>query len=125
MVPVGVIRPMVSEPAVLSPNQTLPSGPAVTDPAQHPAGIGKSVSTPVGVILPMLPRVANHRLPSEPVAIPFGLPWERPNWVTTPAGVIRPMAPGLLTPGGGDSVNQTLPSGPAVIDTGWRFVDTG
>jgi len=42
---------------------------------------------------------------------------EPPNWVTTPAVVIRPICPVVLAPPP-NSVNQRLPSGPAVIPAG-------
>src|SRR5262245_37720131 len=98
-------------------NQRLPSGPAVMRvgvvPGVMPAE--NSVTTPVGVIRPILFASVNQRLPSGPRVIPTGLllgvmPAE--NSVITPAGVIRPI---LLVP---VSVNQRLPSGPAVISAG-------
>jgi hypothetical protein len=78
-----------------------------------------SVITPEGVIFPMafvVPRSANHTLPSGPSVIPFGLlPGNSPTVysVTAPVGVIRPIAAGTLW-----SVNHTLPSAPAVIPYG-------
>src|SRR3954471_7739064 len=78
--------------------------------------------TPAGVIRSMraLPDASfsgNHRLPSEPTAMPSGLHVVEShvvgeaNSVIAPAGVTRPTA---FSPG---SVNHTLPSGPAVTFT--------
>src|SRR5215468_2063503 len=102
-----------------SPNQRLPSGPAVIRTG-WPLGVmpaENSVTTPAGVIRPIrLPLVSvNQRLPSGPAVISAGwllgvMPAE--NWVTTPAGVIRP----IRLPSA--SVNQRLPSGPRVIPSG-------
>src|SRR5436189_1593237 len=88
------------------------------DPA--PLGIGYSVITPAGVILPIwLPKFCvNHKLPSGPAVIPTGklvFPYGvlgalRIGYsVITPVGVILP----ILFPMA--SVNHRLPSGPAAI----------
>src|SRR5205823_3889108 len=79
--------------------------------------MGNSVTTPLGVIRPILFTVysVNQRLPSGPDAMsPDELPLGMRNSVTTPLGVMRPILFGPLL----SSANQTLPSGPAVISLG-------
>src|SRR5262245_11622342 len=76
--------------------------------------MGNVVIWPAGVIRPMaglleMARVLNHRLPSGPVVITPGFPMGDVNSVTWPLGAMRPILPAT------GSVNQTLPSGPAVI----------
>src|SRR5258706_10013627 len=80
----------------------------------QPLGIANSVTFPPGVIRPMLQELVNQRLPSEPGAIPLGVPYPPGSGysVTLPCRVIFPIWFVLL------SVNQRLPSGPAVIHCG-------
>ena len=76
-----------------------------------------SVTVPPGVIRATRRRLLsmNHRMPSDPVAIPAGtlsraIPAE--NSLTTPVGLIRPTRLPCA------SVNQRWPSGSAVIPDG-------
>ena len=114
--PAGVIRPTL--PADSSVNQMLPSGPAAMLSAPLLAvGIGCSVMTPAGVMLPIrLPPTpsANHRLPSAPAAIPCGSEegLGRVNSVKAPEVVTRP------TRLPADSANHRAPSGPAARPIG-------
>src|SRR5437660_1682272 len=74
--------------------------------------MGNSVTTPLGVIRPILFTVysVNQRLPSGPDAMsPDELPLGMRNSVTTPLGVSRPIVLAL------SSVNQRVPSGSEVI----------
>jgi hypothetical protein len=136
IVPDGVIFPIAGGlPA--SVNHRLPSGPAAM-----PIGwlFGVSWGEPYWVIAPVdgliipirpgLPDSVNHRFPSGPAVMPIGwllggsgLPGGGPGWgysVIAPEGVIFPIAGGLLA-----TVNQTLPSGPAVMPSGSPVPVTG
>src|SRR5215469_1250643 len=87
-------------------------------------GIGNSVRTPSGVILPILlpSRSVNHTFPSGPAVISHGAD----RGVGTANSVIWPvvgsMRPTLLP---GISVNHRFPSGPAVITRGCPPAVTG
>src|SRR5215469_5338807 len=86
-------------------------------------GIGNSVSTPSGVMRPMLlpSRSVNQTLPSGPPVISHGAARGvgTGNSLSTPSGVMRPIRfPGI-------SVNHRFPSGPAVITRGCPPAVTG
>src|ERR1700676_4565079 len=97
--------------APLSVIQRLPSAPDVMPVPEMPAN---SVTVPLGVILPILPASQNQRLPSLPSAIPLIEPPVRPleYSVMLPDGSILPTLWPL------NSVNHTLPSGPAATNIG-------
>src|SRR5579871_2931586 len=119
--PSGVRRPIA--PVVLSVNQRLPSVPAAIPLGRPPGtGEGNSVTCPPGVMRPIALPVqepgapskhsVNQRFLSGPTVIPSAEPAVGiGNSVICPPGVIRPTL--LLV-----SVNQRLPSGPAVILVG-------
>src|SRR5207237_3115662 len=76
-VPLGVTWYMELEQS--SANQMLPSGPVVILSGQATFGGVNSVTTPAGVMLPILAkllgaetRCVNHRLPSGPAVMKFG-----------------------------------------------------
>src|SRR5437588_10377239 len=101
---------------MLSVNHTLPSGPAVSPPTNpRPDPTKYVVIWPSGVIRLTAGAngpAANHTFPSAPAVmlLPTALPPSvGVNSVTWPAGVMRP----TLSAAG--SVNQRLPSGPAVM----------
>src|SRR5216684_2952003 len=116
IVPVGVMRPIL--PLWSSVNQRLPSGPAVMPNKLLRVGTGNSLIWPAGVMRPILPTSVplcrlgiisvNQMAPSGPVVISLAkLLDDSENSLIWPAGVMRPILPG--------SVNQRLPSGPAVM----------
>src|SRR5205085_12262518 len=103
----GLIRPILF--TVYSVNQRLPSGPDAMSPDELPLGMRNSVTTPQGVMRPILfgPLLssANQTLPSGPAVMPPDeLPLGSGNSVMTPGGVIRPIR--LAE----SSVNQTVVS---------------
>src|SRR3569623_1676701 len=115
--PAGVMRPRRPARSV---NQTLPSGPAVTEPGLLPAlGRGNSAITPATVARPILfaPASENQRFPSGPDVMVVGAAPDEGtgNSVISPAGVTRP----ILLPS--YSVNQTLPSAPPATAHGRLF----
>ena len=93
-----------------------PEGPAAIAPVPVFVGTGNCTTLPPVVMRPIsfAPLSVNQRLPSEPAAIPAGLPPKGSgNSVIAPDGVMRPILSAPL------SVNQRLPSGPAVMMSGW------
>src|SRR5262249_9919468 len=107
----------------LSVNHTLPSGPAVSPLTDARVSPRKNVAIrPSGVTRLMDPvnaSVANHTFPSGPAVMALPAPREGPlageggvNSVAWPAGGMRP------TVRRAGSVNQRLPSGPAVMAPG-------
>src|SRR5262249_35184988 len=96
-------------------NQTLPSGPAVSELiVANWSAIGNVANSPAGVTRPMaapvvISPVPNQRLPSGPAVMGPAECKGVANSVTWPLGVMRPTSP--LN----GSVNQTLPSGPAAM----------
>ena len=108
-------------------NQTLPSAPVVipvgprsaVKPGVLPAT--NRVTTPAVVMRPMAPGLTGLGEPQRavrPAVICAGWLPGTANSVTTPAVVMRPIRPLA-------SVNHRLPSGPAVIPTGWRSTENG
>src|SRR6476619_515567 len=98
-----------------SATQIEPSGAAAiadwygeNHPFHKTAGEAKSVTDPLGVMRISVRTPAAQRFPSAPATIVKA--WvELRNRVIAPVGVIRPIR------GRSPSVNQMLPSGPAVI----------
>src|SRR5919202_100585 len=94
----------------------MPSGPP-------PSAVGKMVTVPLGVMRPIpgsAPACVNHRLPSGPSSMSWGVLFAVSpgvNSVTVPSGVMRPIAPPLPV-----AVYQTLPSGPAAIPVGFAWL---
>src|SRR5581483_2023548 len=122
IVPVGVMRPILSEPNEdVSVNQRLPSGPAIIPLRELPCvGVANPVTVPVGVMRSILDTFlsVNQRLPSDPnaIACPTMLPGGgMANSVIVPVGVMRPiLSDSTPRPEGVISVNQRLPSGPVI-----------
>src|ERR1700722_18848002 len=112
--PAPVVVPRAMWP-LSSTNHRFPSGPAATQ--FEPVGIGNQLKTPAVVSRPAYgAALANHSAPSEPVVMPMTCGGWYPGsgdgsgkrW-TVPRGVIRPIVAACF------SVNQTAPSGPAVM----------
>src|SRR5882724_10876754 len=99
-------------------NHRLPSAPVAMRPGLLPDGMTNSVTSPVGVIFPILwtSCSVNHRLPSGPSAMPVGLlaGVGMPNSLNAPAGESWPI---LFAPTPA-SVNHRLPSLPATMASG-------
>src|SRR5947209_309249 len=99
----------------------LPSGPSVIASGVSGKKPGNlySVTAPAVVIRPidLVPKSVNNRLPSVPAVIRYGNVPEAltGNSVIAPALVARPILPI-------DSVNHSLPSGPAAIPWGFESV---
>lgn len=98
----------------------LSSGPFAMDVGKN--GTGNSVIAPSGVMRPilLLLRSPNQIFPSGPTTIDGWLFAGSKNSLTTdPAGVIAPILGDVGSPlSGMPSVNQILPSGPAMIACG-------
>jgi len=111
----GTRRPATNRPSV---NHSAPSGPRVIKTGCNPDGTGNSsIVAPSVVMRPILLalRSVNQSLPSNPLAMPLGVPdiVGIGNWVMVgPLGVTRPI---VLASG---SVNHRLPSGPATMSNG-------
>ena len=63
----------------------------------------------------LLPKLVNHRAPSDPDVMPIGEMLGSEKLETFPAVVIRPIESKAL-------VNQSAPSGPAVMPHGFEIV---